>query len=256
MLDIGIGIIIAKYLSNKKMNVNIFVELLLFVIALILTNKRALLVFPIIIFGIIYMFFKDKNKILKILKIVFIGIVALVILLKVFPVMGSVFDRFINDDDNHRSELKEICLLMHENNSIVGMGLNSYNTYAYNIGFRLPIAGTKNGVWTYHAHNIYYQLLAECGYIGITLIIFTFCYSIYRTIKLLRECDNTNDRKCHIVLSLYIQLLFVLYGATGNTFYYYQQILIYFIALAIAIREINFQRKKISGVDFLGEECD
>lgn len=256
MLNIGIGIIISKCLSIKKMKFGTIVELLLFVVALIFTNKRALLVFPVLIFLIIYVFMKDKNKIIKIIKIGAIGCVALVVLLKVAPVMGGVFERFVTDDDNHRSELREICLQMHDRNNIVGMGLNSYNQYAYDIGFRLYISGTENGVWKYHAHNIYYQILAEGGFIGLFLVVFTFCYSIYKTIRVLRmDNDVIDDRKRLIIVSLFIQLLFVLYGWTGNTFYYYQQVLIYFISLIILIGEINYKNENIMEKSLLEKEA-
>lgn len=256
MLNIGIGIIVSKFLSIKKMKFATILELLLFIVALIFTNKRALLVFPVLIFAIIYVFMRDKNKAIKIIKMAVIGCVILIALLKIFPVMGSVFERFVTDDDNHRSELREICLQMYDRNNIVGMGLNSYNKYAYDIGFRLYIAGTKNGIWIYHAHNIYYQILAEGGLIGLLLVVFTFCYSIYKTIRILMvNNDMSNDRKRLIIISLFIQLLFVLYGWTGNTFYYYQQVLIYFVSLLILIGEINYRKEKTIDEKLLEKEA-
>lgn len=244
LLNIGIALIGSKFLSNdfknnreKKVNV---VEIFILFIALILTNKRALLVFPIIIFGFIYLFIKDKNKILKILKFLFPALILFVILINCFPVMGTVFDRFINDDDNHRSELKMVCVEMNHKRPLFGFGINTYNQYAYDIGFRLNVygSGDTDGIWRYHAHNIYYQLLGEVGYLGLLIIIFTFVYSIYNTVKVLRECSNKNNKK-NIIFSLYVQMLFVIYGFTGNTFYYYQQIAIYFISIKFLLTEIE-----------------
>lgn len=247
ILNVGIAIVGSNLLfknekkpKEKKKNI---IELIILFVALILTNKRALLVMPVMIFLFIYIFVREKNKMLKILKFLIPSIIGLMILINVFPVMGNVFYRFINDDDNHRSELHAVCIEMNQKKPIFGYGINSYNTYAYDSGFRLHVFGTDDSnIWKYHAHNIYYQLLGETGYIGLVLIILTFTFYIYQSIVLLRQTTRPESKRI-LFFSTYIQLLFVLYGYTGNTFYYYQQIAIYFIAISFLITEIKQKNK-------------
>lgn len=248
MMNIGIGIIISKLLTFKKSSEKNIFKLIILFVALLLTSKRALLVFPVIIFGIIYMLSRNSKKIKNILKITTFGLVTLIILVQLFPILWNVFNRFITEDDNNRTELKEICIEMYDQNNLIGMGFNTYNTYAYDTNFRLYITGTKNGVWTYHAHNIYYQILGELGIIGLLFILFVFVITVYESFKILRnyewEKNNNQDRKMLLIFSIFIQLLFILYGWTGNTFYYYQQVLIYFLAISIMFSEFNLQKKE------------
>jgi O-antigen ligase len=240
MLNIGLAIVGADVMSSKKINLKKIFEIILFLFTLILTNKRALLIFPVLIFIVIYMFTKDKYKILKLLKYLLIGGIVIFSIIKFSSINLRVFDRLINDDDNHRTELKQNAILMYKEKPIFGMGLNTYNQYSFDIGFRLQLNGaTENGVWTYHAHNVYYQLLGETGIIGIIIILIALLTPIYHGLMLLRKNKISDSTKKILIISLYIQILFVIYGYTGNTFYYYQQILIYFIALSITNLLIN-----------------
>lgn len=47
------------------------------------------------------------------------------------------------------------------------------------IGFELY----ENGYWVYTAHNTYVQFLVEYGYISFTILLFTICYSIVKSIN-------------------------------------------------------------------------
>ena len=120
---------------------------------------------------------------------------------------------------------------MFKDSPLIGQGLGTFNEYNYDLGYR-DYGGT---MWTYEAHNIYYQILGELGIIGLLLIICTFIYAIILTIKLLRENNIRNNKKYRFLLyiSLYIQLLFLVYGLTGNTFYYWHQLYLYMIAISI-----------------------
>lgn len=77
--------------------------------------------------------------------------------------------------------------------------------------------------------------------IGFCLIIFAFLGAIRKTIQLLkRELEVEN--KILIYVSIYIQLLFIIYGITGNTLYYWNQFFIYIIAISI-LNTVQFSKK-------------
>ena len=127
-----------------------------------LTNKRALTALAGINILAMFIISNEKNKALKILKISCISIICLIVLFNVSPIFKNIFDRFINDDDNGRNVFKEYCIDMFEENNLIGTGFNTFNTYIYNAGFRVyDLASAEDGIWRYHAHNVYYQILGK-----------------------------------------------------------------------------------------------
>lgn len=236
LIDIGIGIIISKYFS-KNISKKDYVQLVIFFIALLLTNKRALTALAGINILAMFIISNEKNKALKILKISCISIICLIVLFNVSPIFKNIFDRFINDDDNGRNVFKEYCIDMFEENNLIGTGFNTFNTYIYNAGFRVyDLASAEDGIWRYHAHNVYYQILGETGVIGFALFIICLIIPLYKTGIYIYKNKNFPNRDIIYALyfSFFVQLLFIMYSYTGNTIYYMQQITIYFIALCIS----------------------
>jgi hypothetical protein len=63
-------------------------------------------------------------------------------------------------------------------------------------------------------HNIYIQLLAELGILGYWVVVFWFIGNLIDSIK-----NYLSNKNVYNILSLFFQLLFLLYGLTGNPFY-------------------------------------
>ena len=231
IMNIGIGIIYSQILVNGKFNKKDIISLLILFAGLFLTGKRMLTLIPLFLLFVMYMCSSERNKLIKLAKISSLILVGIVILFIAFPSLTHVLERFIASDDNGREELWASCIEMFKDSPLIGQGLGTFNEYNYDLGYR-DYGGT---MWTYEAHNIYYQILGELGIIGLLLIICTFIYAIILTIKLLRENNIRNNKKYRFLLyiSLYIQLLFLVYGLTGNTFYYWHQLYLYMIALSI-----------------------
>lgn len=146
-----------------------------------------------------------------------------------------------------RTKLSAYAFDMFKNNKVFGEGLNTYNYYIKNRGYRVKTKWNPTGVWNYNAHNIYYQVLGESGLIGIALFIEFIVYNMYHTIKLiLKMGKKNNEDKRFLLFSLYIQLLIVTYGITGNPLYSPYQFIFYIIAINILnkLRRNEFESRK------------
>lgn len=241
ILNIGIGIIYAQMLVNGKIKKSDIFCLLILLCGVFLTGKRTLTAIPFILLFIMYISSSEKKKMVGLIKISSIILVGVIILLIIFPSIFHVIERFLNTDDNGRKELWQSCIEMFKNSPIIGQGLGTFNTYNYDLGYR--DYGRK--MWTYEAHNIYYQILGELGIVGFILVMWAFVYSLIMSIRMLRKQDIISNEKYKflIYVSLYIQLLFLIYGLTGNTFYYWHQLYMYVISISI-LNMVIYDRTK------------
>lgn len=244
-MNISIAIAFSKiiYTDNleKKQNSRYIAIIIISFVGLLLTGKRMLTAVPVFNLLFIYFIGRDKNKILKVCKIGIPAIILFIVTINFIPKLGNVVGRFLNEGDLGRENLKAVCIEMYEGNKIFGKGFGSFNQYLYETGYRY-----YGGRWYYHAHNIYYQILAETGIVGITIFLFTISFALYKTVKLYRKIKTNPLIHQLMFISLYIQLLFVLYGITGNTFYYVEQQYLYFFSISImlTVRKIIKERRK------------
>lgn len=130
---------------------------------------------------------------------------------------------------------------MFEENWAVGKGMNTYNYYVTLRGYRVVTKWNPTGIWKYSAHNIYLQVLGESGIIGLLLFGEFLIYNLYHTIMLIIKNNKKRiGNKGVLYFSLYMQILVVVYGITGNPLYSLYQFLLYIIAITI----LNNQRRK------------
>lgn len=99
-LDIGIGIILSQILINKKYEKSNIVILIIYTLALILTNKRMLLVIPIFNAIILFALSNQNNKLLKGSFIGLVGVLMLILLINTVPKFAAVFERFQTEGNN------------------------------------------------------------------------------------------------------------------------------------------------------------
>ena len=226
-MNIGISIIVAKYLSQKKISVINWGQLTIFIIGILVSFKRSLLLIPIFAFFILFIISKKDNKIKNGIKILTLLIGIILIVIMIFPETLDTIGRFgantTNGDAlNGRTDLWEYSWDMFIQNPIIGLGFGSYTTFCNSQGFE----------WNYMAHNIYIQLLGEVGLIGFIIFMAFFINSIIKTLKSIkRECDVQNLQLLYF--SLFMQIVFLLYGLTGNPLYFPQQMIVYIICISI-----------------------
>lgn len=219
---IGLIIAISKYMANKnKKNLLYFCISL---IALLLTQKRG----PLLAVGIACIIFVILNY-KEILRkrgytVLFSGLAMLIliyIMYIIFPELFKVFERFKGDNLlTNRQYLWAEAWKMFCENPIFGIGWGGYI-------HRLNIEISSVHVTYMFCHNIYLQILAETGIVGLTILLYLMFNTLLKTIKLLK------DKKDYIIyFSVIYQLFFLIYGISGNPLYDKQMLVPYFIAIS------------------------
>lgn len=222
-----------KLLTGTSIKNRVFYILGLFLsyYALLMTTKRALLLFNIIIiFMLIILRTLIKKNLIENLAIFFVGSVLLIsgvaIALNIIPI-GNIFNE---DISSGRISLYIETLKISGNNIVTGVGFGNIEL----------IMGEKS-------HNIYLQFLAEMGIFILPVFILVLLIPMVMILKKIimlekNSYENSNQLKFNLYLSLYMQLIFVLYGFLGNPLYDYFMLGIYmfFVAFGLNIKnEIN-----------------
>ncbi|MBR3134850.1 MAG: O-antigen ligase family protein [Clostridia bacterium] len=234
IMNIGIATVISRISLEKKINIKTIIPLGIFIIALMLTGKRVLAIIPIVAtIALLFVNIKSIKK-SRIVTMILIGIILAFFIVRFVPSTQIVIKRFIEDADdletfNNRDTMWYYSLKMFNNKPIIGYGINTYRTFLRNNGVveRLIMNG----------HNMYLQLLGETGIVGSILFFVLFIMALFKNYKLLKNELIIKNKRCYRLLnfSMYIQILFLIYGITGNNMHTYSQIFTYFFALTIVI---------------------
>lgn len=248
-LSISTIFFFCKYLKDKKKSSLIFT--ILSSIALLLTGKRAHTLFVIVTCIAIYIFHcreKILNKFLKLFIIIIIGVISLLCLSTVVPQILNVVDRF--EESIAKGELLsgrepfyELALDLWSQNRIIGVGWGAFSYY-----FQTNLYGPQFTYGYLDAHNVYLQILCECGIIGFIFFISIAIYIFWRTWKNVKELekDLTKDMYFYALFSFGFQIFFLLYCFTGNPLYDIQCYAVYFIVVGVTLQYKNYiQIKKL-----------
>lgn len=206
-------------------------------VALILTTKRGLLLFNITAFIAILLIvkigkMKNNNKVVVfLLTTLMIGLIAIigVSLLGNAPMLNQL----LVDDDitSGRMGIYSSTFQLVKSAPLIGRGLSSVE---YQVGIK--------------AHNIYLQLWAELGLLGLLIYSLAMIITLSNSIKLYIGVKNEQNLNCRyfILISIYIQIVFMLYGLTGNVLYDYFIVGIYMLSISLP-GTIRYSLKKTRG---------
>ncbi|WP_203553655.1 O-antigen ligase family protein [Bacillus sp. B15-48] len=225
-----------------------FLCLIILFIALLLTAKRAHLIFMVVALLITALFSLNNKKMVKgisKLTITIFSVIFLVILLynSINFQEDSAIVGFVNeleeslvglvegeDISSGRSVLFARSWELFKENPIMGIGWNEFFNNS------LGLINTDRGS---HPHNIYLQLLAEFGLFGFLFFMLPVLYMYYKTFQMLRSFSMENESlqkwKSGIQFSFFSQSFFLLYGLTGNGLTDYNFLLWYFFACSISL---------------------
>lgn len=184
--------------------------MVLSVFAVILTSKRGVAVALFIAFFVTYMIWKRPSfkTIAKVLLIVLLCVAAFYILSEKNEIISAFLQRFNSTDGDittGRSVIWENAL-DGLSNKVIGMGTGA----AYTI--------FDNGL-----HNIYLQLFYDHGIIGALVYIVFFLYNLRCAVKK-RE-----------LMPIYIQILMLVYGMSGNPIYSNSFFIVYVIFSTVSL---------------------
>lgn len=239
-----------KYLKTKQKKDILF--FILSFIALLLTAKRAHILITFIVCFITA--FKTISGTLS--KKLFYGVNSIIIIVIAFfvvtafvPQLGGFIERFAETSSagdllSGRDNLYSLCISLWKNNILFGNGWGAFSYY-----FNMQYANTNYIVNYADAHNIYLQLLCEVGLINVIIIVSLFIYTFIKTNK---QTFKIKNNKSKVLLFAYAyQMMFLIYGLSGNPLYDIQCYSIYFIAIGIVLSlkmnpEILSERENIS----------
>lgn len=233
---LGIMSLLYTY-SSKKTKIekfNTIIKIVFMSGGLLLTGKRSpLLNISAAIIVVDMITVKRGKKTSRFLGILLGIVVALLVLYFAAPLFSDtrnsitrIFE-YANKDDvsdvaNGRLVLYMNAFKLFLEHPIIGVGWGRYSQM-------YDISG---------AHNIYLQLLCECGVVGALLCMMGIIFVLFRTIKMLKKSTNYNslsDRTVLLKCSVFIQVYILVYGMFGNPIYDRNYLLMYFIGVLYSV---------------------
>lgn len=221
---------------NKRSKTKNFFLLAIVIISLILTGKRAHVIFPSMVLLLYYIITsKGTRRIKRICSALVIAIVlvsAFMFLAPFFSNLNSIsrtYDLLMNvfgggnveDSLSGRAILYKNAVDLWREHLVFGSGWGTYQ----------ELTGMKMAV-----HNIYLQLLCETGILGLAVFIISATNSLVCTRRRLAKASINNADSEIIALlkfSLFYQLFFLLYGISGNCLFDNSYFLIYVLAITL-----------------------
>lgn len=217
--------------SKKKRLLSVF-EIVFLVGGLLLTGKRS----PILNLGaaliVVDMITTKRSK--KGNRIIWIAlglIIALTVLYFAAPLFTDSRNslvrllEFTSSEDigeasNGRLSLYKAALDEFRKHPITGIGWGKYSQ-------KYDITGV---------HNIYFQLLCECGIFGFVLSIAGMFFTLFQTIKMLKiaNIDTTSMQATLLKCSVFIQVYILVYGVFGNPLYDQNYMLMYLLGILMS----------------------
>ena len=223
-LGTGVAAIYAIFSEQHRKKYVLATGYLLF--ALLLTGKRSPVIFTtasVIAVYLLCVHEKLSQKMIKLLIGLLLGLLMIPIVLMLVPQLTVVFDRLADTQDwstlGGRTELYEEAIRMFKQHPVIGNGWASY---------LLETEHTIGRVYEKQyarmmAHNIYLQLLAETGVVGLLTFLYLFLSNAIKVSKMIFAqgidsiCGHENSK--YIAAVIYLLLFFMLYGFSGNPLY-------------------------------------
>lgn len=199
---------------------------------LLLTGKRAPTVFLLVSIMFLYFFeSRERERFTRVLQIFLItaaAFVALFLLARITnnPAINRIFESIQNIvisrdiEDVGRDQLWTQAMTYFYSNKWLGIGWTNFKNL-------FTLRGT-------HVHNIYIQLLCETGIIGFSIFAFFFTWNILTTLRRIRTAKRETYEYSWLMLSLFMQIYFLLYGITGNPLYDIEETILYFFGAGIS----------------------
>lgn len=223
--------------SREKVRIKDLMLSLMLLLALFLTTKRGPLVASVAAIVISCLFVNRKiftGTMLKTLTVAAIAVIAVGVLATFVPAVQATLERFIelSDDEtgNGRSYLYDCAWSMFYAKPLLGCGWGTYSKYVATTS--LGAMYSNLGFSSMSAHNVYLQLLAETGVIGLAAFVLPAFLSIFAAIhqsKSHLEEGPYGDSFC-LWACLGVQIFFLLYCFSGNPLYDPQCYIPYFIS--------------------------
>lgn len=240
-LSIGYFIVVIDIFIRNKKDFLRYVLLIMFVLGIFLTLKRIALFLDIFLSILLIFITSDKKEHFTIKRknikyILIFGILGVIFCVCFQETILNLTNRFFEKDDllNGRAELYSFAYEKIYDNPFIGNGINSYSTLYGNV--------SNSALST---HNEFLQLTYELGIIQALIITLLLILNIFKTLKLIKKAkkyNKENNQYSFLILSLVIQIYFVMYCMTGNPFHDMNIYCIYMILVTMTLnlrKELN-----------------
>ena len=173
---------------------------------------------------------------------IFIAIIAIFIMSTFVPEVKNVFYRFEEGYAegnllNGRNELYDLALKIWKNNPIFGSGWGAFS-YIYKLNYHW------DNLEYLDVHNVYLQLLCECGVIGLSFFLIIVIFILIKSIKVNK---NEKIRNNSTILALGYQIFFLLYCFSGNPLYDNFCYTFYFMSIGIIMNTYYKNKNRFKG---------
>lgn len=232
-----------EYISKKKKSTLIL--LVCSFLALLFSAKRAHLLFSVL--SCVFIYFevnkeRYSKKIIRLITGIFIAIIAIFVMSTFVPEVKNVFYRFEEGYAegnllNGRNELYDLALKIWKNNPIFGSGWGAFS-YIYKLNYHW------DNLEYLDVHNVYLQLLCECGVIGLSFFLIIVIFILIKSIKVNK---NEKIRNNSTILALGYQIFFLLYCFSGNPLYDNFCYTFYFMSIGIIMNTYYKNKNRFKG---------
>lgn len=230
---------IVKNTGIVKMNRELFL-IVFFCICLILTGKRAHLLFGVLSFCANYILIYNRGsykvKVQRILKFAFAFIFILLVALNI-PAFQATFNRFMSEEMIEEMRIGRVdskwipAFELFMENPLFGCGWLQF-------GRLHPTYNSGDEIYR-NVHNIYIQLLCETGLVGSAFIIGIMVLTLFMTLRRIVELNKEREysqKFLFLIFSFSYQFFFLLYGITGNPLYDIQTLFPYMLCCGITYK--------------------
>ena len=243
-----------KSKRKREMRSTVILLMVISIAAILLTGKRAPLLFGLATTIIVYYILNPKKIVSNTFKLMITVVVLLIVLsllIEYIPQMSYTFERMqtvgTDSASMNRIIMWQYAISMIKEHPLFGIG---WWGFRYESGIISVLDDALTG-----CHNIYLEILANCGIIGFVLLLVILIGSLRSTIKNILKLNETNDLlqyKYPLVFSLIIQIFLIMYGFVGNVIF---DRTFYFYIVAVAVNNsFEYNKKKILNIQLMMKE--
>ncbi len=207
ILNIGVALCVFNLVATdgKKTKITRFIPVLLFVVGLLLTNRRGGVLVALFLLAL-FLFLNKRTMLTTSFLIIFLTLILVFAGADIIPGLSGIMEKFrMNSGDASHGRI-EIWERIIASGRIKWLGGNGLGSLSSQLG---GVLGTSS------AHNAYLQLLYEMGVLGTIAYVAPSVYSVIKGIKLFfLYKDNMRATRLFAEISfcLYIQLMILIFS--------------------------------------------
>ncbi len=249
------------YTKNKNHRILFAVLTLVSLIALIMTSKRAPLVFAVFAIAATYILCARTTPLSK-LGIIALAVIgsAVIIYIASFNIesIGVSFERFLstfnksdtNDVSNGRFKLYGVAWDYFLSAPIFGIGWREFS--------KRVVVFFNEDTYFRDTHNVFLQLLCETGIVGIIIFLCLFALVLFLSVRLLikvkrGELQISETARFGLIFSITAQIFFLSYSMTENPLYDLETFYLYAFAIGF-VSTVWFRYEKLPIIEKIRSE--